>query len=240
MREGLRIMAVMSANAAHSLPELHRLLSNLLRTGRVERVQTNPPRCRVRTGELLTTWVPWFSLAAGGDQQTRHWRTPAVGEPCMLLAPGGDLAQACALVGLFSTDMPQGADSQDVERHDFSATDFWQHSRTAGALNVEIANAITMTVGASVLHITPDGTTLTTPQLTVDSAQSTFTGAVTVEGLLTYMAGMAGQAGAGGSNTIQGGFAVDGGAITHNGKSIGSNHTHGGVQTGGGNTGAPN
>lgn len=222
--------------------ELYRLLANMIRTGRVEQVRTgsatNPARCRVRTGELLTTWLPWVSPAAGGSVQTRHWRTPAVGEPCLLLAPGGDLAQAVALPGLFSDDMPQGAVSEDVERHDFSASDFWEHNRQSSTLRFEIAAAIELKVGASVLHITPEGTTLTTPEFTIDSPTSTFTGAVTVNGLLTYNAGMAGKAGQGGSNTIQGGFAVTGGQITHNGKRVDDGHTH--PDAHGGNTGVPN
>ena len=221
--------------------ELYRLLANMIRTGRVEAVRpgsaSDPARCRVRTGELLTTWVPWVSQAAGGPGQTRHWRTPAIGEPCLLLSTGGDLAQATALPGLFSDDMPQGAASQDVERHDFSSTDFWEHNRPASTLRFEIASAIELKVGGSMLRITPAGTTLTTPQLTVDSPASTFTGAVTVDGLFTYNAGMAGNAGEGGSNTIQGGFAVTGGSITHNGKRVDDGHTHPDAH---GNTGVPN
>lgn len=221
----------MPAQAPELSPvELYRLLANMIRTGRVEAVRpgsaSDPARCRVRTGELLTTWVPWVSQAAGGSGQTRHWRTPAIGEPCLLLSPGGDLAQATALPGLFSDDMPQGAASQDVERHDFSESDFWEHKRPASTLRFEIAAAIELKVGASVLHITPEGTTLTTPKFTVDSADSTFTGAVTVNGLLTFNGGIAGQAGEGGSNAIQGGIAIQGGSLTHNGKHVGSAHTH--------------
>lgn len=233
----------MPAQAPELSPvELYRLLANMIRTGRVEQVRTgsaaNPARCRVRTGELLTTWVPWVSQAAGGTGQARHWRTPAIGEPCLLLSAGGDLAQAIALPGLFSDDMPQGAASEDVERHDFSSTDFWEHNRPASTLRFEIAAAIELKVGGSVLRITPAGTTLTTPQLAVDSPASTFTGAVTVGGLFTYNAGMAGNAGEGGSNTIQGGFAVTGGSITHNGKRVDDGHTH--PDAHGGNTGVPN
>lgn len=233
----------MPAQAPELSPvELYRLLANMIRTGRVEQVRTgsaaDPARCRVRTGELLTTWVPWVSQAAGGNNQTRHWRIPAIGEPCLLLSPGGDLAQATALPGLFSDDMPQGAASEDVERHDFSELDFWEHNRPASTLRFEIAAAIELKVGGSVLHITPEGTTLTTPELTVDSPASTFTGAVSVEGLFTYKAGMAGSAGEGASNTIQGGFAVSGGSITHNGKRVDDGHTH--PDAHGGNTGAPN
>lgn len=208
--------------------ELHRQLANIAREGRVEQVRTgSPARCRVRTGELLTTWVRWLSLASGGTQQTRHWRAPAVGEPCLLISPGGDLAQAVALVGLISEDMPQASEAGNVERHEFSATDHWEHNRTANTLVFDIAQAITLRVGASKLHITPGGTTLETPEYTVDSPKSQFTGAVSVAGLLTYQSGISGSAGAsGGANKISGGFTVEGGRITHDGKNIGSTHVH--------------
>lgn len=43
-----------------------------------------------------------------------------------------------------------------------------------------------------------------------------------------------------GNTSINGNVAIAGGSLTHNGKNVGSDHTHGGVQTGGGNTKAPN
>lgn len=221
----------MSAPPELSPVELYRLLANMIRLGRVEDVRagssSSPARCTVRlSDELSTDYLPWFALAAGGDSQTRHWRTPARGEPCLLLAPEGDLAQAVALPGIYSTDMPQGANSEDVERHDFSSTDFWEHHRPNGTLRFEIASAIELKVGSSVLRLTPDGTTLTTPTYKVDSPTTEFTGAVTVQKLLTFNGGIAGKSGAGGANSIQGGMAVDGGSLTHNGKNVGSNHTH--------------
>lgn len=227
-REPLGTMAGMSDTAPDQSPsELLRLLNNLARTGRVEQVRAGrPARCRVRTGELLTTWVPWFALAAGGSEHARHWRVPAINEPCLLIAPGGDLAQAVALPGLYSEDMPQGSADPEVERHDFSASDFWEHHRAAQTLIFNIAQSITLRVGGSTLVLTPAGATLTTPQYTVDSPQSTFTGAVTVQGAFSFLAGIAGAAGDGGSNTISGGFAIDGGSLTHNGKNVGGDHTH--------------
>lgn len=111
-------MLHMSATAPeHSPLELYRLLANMIRTGRVVSVRTqSPARCRVQTGDLLTDWVPWVSLAAGGEAQTRHWRAPALDEPCLLLSPGGDLCQAVAVLGLVSSDMPQNGQSEQVQR----------------------------------------------------------------------------------------------------------------------------
>ena len=234
----------------HSAPEnspleLYRLLANMIRRGRVQEVRegtaTTPAACMVALGEDLSTdFISWVSLAAGGDKQTRHWRAPAIGEPCLVLAPEGELNQAVALLGLFSSDMPQGSTNADVERHDFSKTDFWEHNRPAGTLHFEIAHAISLKVGESVLLITPTGTTLTTPKHTVDSPETEFTGAVTVQKLLTFNGGMAGKAGtgSGGGNTIVGGLKFEGGQVTHNGTRIDDGHDH--PDPHGGNTGKPN
>lgn len=65
----------------------------------------------------------------------------------------------------------------------------------------------------------------------VHEGNSTRTGTSTTSGLITGAGGMTVSGGAGVSTT---------GTITNNGKNIGSTHTHGGVQTGGGNTAVPN
>jgi hypothetical protein len=52
-------------------------------------------------------------------------------------------------------------------------------------------------------NVTSDGAaTLKAPSVTVDSAQSTFTGAVTVQGAFVFESGMTGQAGESGGNTM--------------------------------------
>lgn len=96
-------------------------------------------------------------------------------------------------------------------------------------------NCVTSNVNAT------GSATITTPSLTVDSPSSTFTGAVNVEGHLSYQAGISGKAGSGGGqgNSIIGGFSVEGGSITHDGKNIGSTHVHGNVQSGSGTSGGP-
>ncbi|MEN6664682.1 MAG: hypothetical protein ABFD85_11890 [Phycisphaerae bacterium] len=75
--------------------------------------------------------------------------------------------------------------------------------------------------------------TVQAPQATVDSPETTCTGNLTVKGGLTVE-------GAGGkASKVNGGFAVEGGSLTHDGKNVGSNHKHGGVSRGGSNTDDP-
>lgn len=72
----------------------------------------------------------------------------------------------------------------------------------------------------------------------IDAPATEVTGSLTVDGLLTYKNGIAGVAGTG-NNTIAGGLSTTG-SLTNDGKDVGSTHTHSGVTTGGGSTGAPN
>lgn len=53
----------------------------------------------------------------------------------------------------------------------------------------------------------------------------------TFEKLVTYKDGISGDGGSNGNN-LGGGLALSGGQVTHDGKSIGSNHKHGGVVAG--------
>jgi hypothetical protein len=100
---------------------------------------------------------------------------------------------------------------------------------------------MTMFFGPAYIRITasgeldinaPGGTTINTPS-------TRNTGTLTTEGLLTYQNGMSGLGGANGT-TMQGNLNHTSGTITSLGKRIDGTHTHGGVQPGAGNTGAPN
>ncbi|WP_047236639.1 Gp138 family membrane-puncturing spike protein [Chromobacterium subtsugae] len=73
----------------------------------------------------------------------------------------------------------------------------------------------------------------------VDAPISLFSGAVTIKGLLTFMAGMVGSAAAGAAAVITGTFQFVG-QVFANGKRIDDSHTHGGVQRGGDNSGGVN
>ncbi|MGB3276104.1 MAG: Gp138 family membrane-puncturing spike protein [Castellaniella sp.] len=98
--------------------------------------------------------------------------------------------------------------------------------------------------GPGTIKLAPSGDlTINVPTMTVNSQtntfnaeQTTFNSKVTVNGLLTYTAGLSGSGGGAGT-TIEGGANFTGGAITHDGKVIDSTHKHDGVTPGGGQTG---
>ena len=91
---------------------------------------------------------------------------------------------------------------------------------------------IRLTEGGALNIHAPGGTTIDTPS-------TLNTGTLTTEGLLTYQDGLAGTGGGNGTS-ISGNLVHTSGSITSLGKKIDGSHTHSGVQTGSGNTGAPN
>jgi phage baseplate assembly protein V len=206
----------------------------------------------VQSGDLESNWIPWpTGRAAAGKIR---WDAPEVGEQGMMIAPGGDLSQASFIPGVYqdSHDAPVSDANKDHTKYgDGTVLEYDRGSHTLladlqGSKLTMDRTKIEFEIGATKFTMTNAGTTLVTPLLTVTAPASTFSGTVTISGLLTWLAGMAGFGGGSSGATINGpitqtGGAVSlaGGALTHAGKNVGSTHTHTGVQTGSGTTGAP-
>ncbi|WP_054285646.1 phage baseplate assembly protein V [Gulbenkiania mobilis] len=191
------------------IADLIRRLESLIRYGTIAEVQMAPPRVRVQSGQLTTTWRPWISLRAG---DTTEWDPPTIGEQCVFFSPSGDPATGFALVGLFSDANPAPSRSPDehVRLYPDGARIAYNHA--TGALSA---------IGIKT------GLVQASEHCTVDCPESTFTGNVlvkgtlTVEKLLTYMAGMSGQGGDSGAKTVikgdiehEGSFKRSGGSFT--------------------------
>ncbi|MFI9652601.1 phage baseplate assembly protein V [Guyparkeria sp. GHLCS8-2] len=215
--------------------EINRRLENLIRLGTVDQADYASARLKVRIGELVTGWLPWLTHRAGGD---RSWWAPEVGEQVVLLSPGGDLAQGIVLPSLYRDAHP--APGTDPAKHTTRYQNGTEETHDRAAqhyhLNVPAGGKITLQVGNTTLVLEDGQTKLTTPKLVVDSPDSTFTGDVTAQGLLTYLAGMIGQGGAGATASISGSVDVTGGDVTVDGISS-KHHTHPGDS--GGTTGEP-
>lgn len=103
----------MSPDLAFRVSELERRLVNLLRRGVIAETDPANARARVRSGELLTAWLPWITTRAGGD---RSWWAPEPGEAVMLLCPEGEPGLGVILPALYSTGAPAPAASADIHR----------------------------------------------------------------------------------------------------------------------------
>lgn len=89
-----------------NLSDVYRRLENLIRFGVIEGIDLSAkpsPLVTVRTGGLLTSWLPVQSAASGN---ARDVHPPTAGEIALVFSPGGDTAQACAITGFFSELFP--------------------------------------------------------------------------------------------------------------------------------------
>jgi len=206
-------------NTTAAIAELTRRIDNLLRIGTVAEVKGDS--CRVKTGELLTQFRPFFTRRAGTAKTS--WR-PTVGEQVMLLSLSGDLTNAYILPALYSDENPEPDDNANRERTVYPDGAVIEYDPDTSALKVTgIKTAI---VQAS-------------ERVTIDCPNSEFTGNVLVKKKLTVEQGakVTGAIDHSGKLTNSGGMAITGGANI-DGIEFGT-HKHGGVDAGSGTSGGP-
>ena len=132
--------------------EIVRRMENLVRMGTIAEVRHSAPaRVRVKTGELLTDWLPWFSMRAG---DCRQWWAPTAGEQCMVVSPGGDLRNGAVLLGVFSDGYPQNSDLPEEHRTTWANGDHMVHNNKTGDFTLMCRGRVDI-VGTEV-HINAD------------------------------------------------------------------------------------
>ncbi|OEC72706.1 baseplate assembly protein [Pseudomonas sp. AP19] len=114
---------------------LSRMLENLIRLGVIAEVQMEPPRVKVKTGELTTAWLPWIAPRAGTDQV---WDPPTEGEQVMLFSPSGQLANGVAVTGLFSDHIPANGKRAGLHRRTYADGTVIEYDSIAHHLNATL------------------------------------------------------------------------------------------------------
>lgn len=149
--------------------ELSRLLANVLRVGTVAQVRAKPTAaCRVKSGELLTQWLPWISTRAGG-KRARTWWPPRVGEQCVVLAPGGELTQGLVLLGLYSDAFAPGSDKLEALRVDLSDKEYFEHDGQ-GKATLKLTKKLTLDVGEGIeLKVGDTRISMTTERIVLEA-----------------------------------------------------------------------
>jgi len=218
-------------NPEYRLAELERRLWNLLRLGVVAEADYAGALVRVRSGDLLTGWIPWLTRRASNDAD---WWAPEVGEQVVLLSPGGEPEQAVALPALYQSAHSAPAAIEYVRRVTYADGTTVEYDRDAhilkvycvGDIQVRAAGDVKLSVDGSVTanvsgNVTADidgDVALTSGgRLDVEAAAVKFD----VDGRFEVTA----------SNITIGNTVKDG-----NGRDS-TSHTHSGVQSGSGSTG---
>jgi phage baseplate assembly protein V len=136
----------------NALAELTRRLDNLIRPGTIAEVDHAKALCRVKTGNITTGWLPWFTRRAGS---TNEWSPVSTGEQCVVLSPSGEHTQGFALVGLYSDANPANSADPAVHRTLFANGDFIEHNAQTGAYSIQATGHVA--IDAASLTITCSG-----------------------------------------------------------------------------------
>jgi phage baseplate assembly protein V len=215
-------------------PDQNRRLASIVRLGVVVDVDHATVRARLKTGGLLTDWLPWAAPRAGAS--ARDWDPPSVGEQRLLLSPSGETGAGVILsaINQDAHPAPFGGDENKTGREwGDGAQCVYDHAAHEWLLQVPTGGAITLTIGATTLTLTAEGATLDTPQLTVNAPLSTFNGNVAINGGLAVNGGTAGAGNATFNGSIHTTADVIAGTVSL------QQHKHSGVQSGGSQTGTP-
>lgn len=117
--------------------DILRRLENLIRPGTVFDVQYEPPRVRVKTGQLETDWLPWFASRSG---TTSTWSPATAGEPCVVFSPSGNPATGFVLLGMNSNGNPPPSVSPDENVTKWADGTFMRHNAAEGVLELDLKN----------------------------------------------------------------------------------------------------
>ncbi|MBU9847159.1 phage baseplate assembly protein V [Rahnella ecdela] len=212
-------------NTLETLSELARAVRDIIRIGVVAEVDTTLGLCRVQSGELVTDWLHWLTSRAGSS---RTWWAPSVGEQVLLLSLGGELDTGFVLPGIYSNDFPAPSVSPQAYHVSFSDGAVLEYEPETGALTVSGIQTADISAATSISATAPNVTVTASSKITFDTPEVVCTNKLTTGSLEVKKGG-----------AMKGNIAHSGGAFTSNGVQV-DTHTHGGVQTGGGNTGKPN
>ena len=125
--------------------EQRRQQGNLIRLGTVAELDLGAARCRIRTGEITTDWIPWLVPRAGS---TMEWSAPSIGEQGLVVCQGGDTAAAVFVRGLYSDALPAPASAAGMHLIRFQDGTKIQYDASAHALTAALCEGGTATLTA--------------------------------------------------------------------------------------------
>lgn len=201
-----------------TLNELERLISNLLRVGVVEEVDTEKMVCRVRTGDILTDWIRWGADRAGAG---RSWWAPVAGEQVIIGAVNGELTTAFVLCSLYSDANGAPSHSAQAMHKTFSDGAVIEYEPETGELTVTGIQKATVNAAQKIDATAPEVTVTASTQINFNTPKVVCSDNLTCATLNVERGG-----------EMTGNITHKDGKFSSNGVVV-DNHSHGGVERGG-------
>ncbi|ATP11948.1 hypothetical protein BHOIPH791_13340 [Bartonella henselae] len=221
------------------ITDLKRRVANMVVVGKISHVDHKNARYRVKTGNLVSDWIPDTQARAG---KTRSYEGRDVGEQVVVVSSSGDLSQG-VIVGSIHTDANQAADKGNLHKtlYPDGTTIEYDDEQNSYALHLTSGGKFSLTISDGV-SIKGDG-----KKLELQAAEGI---KIISQGDLSLSAEKNIALKAGGSVSLHSddgialhsseGVSIHSSDLKHNGTNIGNSHVHGGVSPGGSMTGGPN
>lgn len=143
--------------------EHDRMIAAMLMPCVVVGVDLTAPAVRVQSGDWVSAWVRWHSLAAG---EVRHWRAPSIGEQGVLFNPSGQAGMGTFVPGLYGAAGPPPDNRDHVEVWRFPDGGSLVYDWQANSYTIDLpAGTATVKVGDSVFEVTPASIRLVSSQI---------------------------------------------------------------------------
>ncbi|BCX67967.1 phage baseplate assembly protein V [Pseudomonas izuensis] len=160
---------------SYALAEHDRMIAAMLMPCVVVGVDLAAAAVRVQSGDWVSAWVRWHSLAAG---KARHWRAPSLGEQGVLINPSGQAGMGTFVPGLYGDagGQPDNRDHVEVWRFDDGGSLVYDWE----------AKSYSITLPTGTVNIQVGGTeaVVTDSAVKVTSANINLEGAVNIDGPL--------------------------------------------------------
>ncbi|QUS59205.1 phage baseplate assembly protein V [Pseudovibrio brasiliensis] len=157
-----------SRNDSHvRLSDVERRLSQTVVYGVVEQADYKNGKYRVRSGEILSNWLPMRQMRAGA---VRSWEPLHEGEQVVLAAPSGDLAQAAILGSIASEAAPAVGDKPEITKTVFEDGTVIEHDDKNKTTVVKAPSdgSISLQVADSKLTLTEDTISLKASKIVLE------------------------------------------------------------------------
>ena len=174
-------------------PDNERRLDEIVSIGTVaeqDYSDAKAPRVRVKIGANVTDWLAWSSGSAGGNTD---WQPLDVGEQVVMVAPGGDLAQAVIIGTVHKNDAEAPDKDPDVtaRRWKDGSQQSFNRSESAWLLKLNSGGNFKIDVGDTVFTLKSGNVDIKTKTVTVSApggmkfttSQLTVTGDVVAGGV---------------------------------------------------------
>lgn len=203
------------------LVDILRKIENLIRQGVI--CETNGDRVKVRSGENITAWLPWFTHRSG---KSRTWWRPSIGEQVFILSPNGNLALGCVLPSLYCNQSPAPSTSEDGYFVEFPDGATFEYEPKTSALTIKGVKTVLIDAGDQITAKAGTKIQLDTPLVECSNH-------------ITFKSfGASGGGSSGNTGEITGNLVHKQGQLSSNGIVL-DTHTHSGIKSGGESTGKP-